>query len=92
MANFTRWRAAGISVANFNLNLRWVFAGGARTRAELLEDGSGLQISKLAFELLLGLGGFVGPILKFEHPTLISASESSGTQWLLIFDARQSTA
>ena len=34
------------------------------------EEGSGLQISKLALELIVGLGASIWPILKVEHPTL----------------------
>ena len=50
-------------------------------RALLLELGSGLQISKLAFELLLGLGASVVPILKFEHPTPTLIGWPLGGPW-----------
>jgi len=34
-----------------------------------LELGSSLQISKLAWELVMGLSALIGPILKLERPT-----------------------
>ena len=36
---------------------------------QVLELGSSLQISKLAWGLVLGLLALMGPILKFERPT-----------------------
>ena len=36
-----------------------------------LELGSGVQISKLALGLVMGLSALMGPILKFERPTPI---------------------
>ena len=46
-------------------------------RAEL-EEGSGLQISKLAWGLVLGLLALMGPILKLERPTLAWGRPSLG--------------
>ena len=36
---------------------------------QVLELGSSLQISKLAWGLVLGFRALMGPILKFERPT-----------------------
>ena len=50
--------------------LWWRSLGG-----EGLELGSGVQISKLALGLRLGLCALVGPILKLERPTPVTGGQ-----------------
>ena len=45
---------------------------------QVLELGSGLQISKLAWELVLGLMALRGPLLKLERPTPFAFVGSGG--------------
>ena len=45
-----------------------VYCGGVFLGGHALELGSGVQISKLALGLVLGLRAMRGPILKFERP------------------------
>ena len=51
---------------------------------QVLELGSGLQISKLAWGVVLGFRVLTGPILKLERPTPAAedtASEKTPMQW-----------